>query len=255
MPYVTRARSLRTKVCVHCTRSFSYTPSRGSDRKYCTPGCRKDRQRADVRSAWASRPRCVVNDCTRPTRSASAEACETHYYRMRRTGSYDSRVLYRDDPRKCQQCSNPVPRQRKYCSAGCVAAGRAGRRRNPAQEPAVHSCEVCTNLIVSTNNHWRRYCSLLCKRFGQRIRKYGITLEEYAVLMSRQENACAICRRTDERLVVDHDHASGRVRGLLCGGCNIGIGSLGDDAVRLLSAADYVMRCPIPEGDRGVGVQ
>jgi hypothetical protein len=60
-------------------------------------------------------------------------------------------------------------------------------------------------------------------RLRHLVRKRGISASEYAALMARQEDRCAICRRpcgTGRRLAVDHDHRTGRVRGLLCFRCN-----------------------------------
>ncbi|NBU34381.1 hypothetical protein EBS40_07195 [bacterium] len=60
-------------------------------------------------------------------------------------------------------------------------------------------------------------------------RTYGITLEQYDELLESQGGVCAICREmcvSGRRLCVDHDHDTGKVRGLLCGRCNFGIGSL-----------------------------
>lgn len=83
-------------------------------------------------------------------------------------------------------------------------------------------------------------------------RTYGITKSEYAALFAQQGGVCAICRqpeRTSHRkdgkpsaLAVDHDHTTGEVRGLLCGSCNQGIGSLGDDAARLQAAILYLQK-------------
>lgn len=71
---------------------------------------------------------------------------------------------------------------------------------------------------------------------------YGITLDEYNTMLSGQAGLCAICKRppAKERLVVDHCHASGRVRGLLCRNCNSGIGKLGDSIETLRAAVAYL---------------
>jgi len=58
-------------------------------------------------------------------------------------------------------------------------------------------------------------------------KKYGLLPEEYRRLLQRQKGKCAVCKKIQERkLCVDHDHASGTVRGLLCTHCNTAIGHL-----------------------------
>jgi hypothetical protein len=65
---------------------------------------------------------------------------------------------------------------------------------------------------------------------NDRKSKYGISNEEYLMYMSAQEGRCAVCYRTLEEagqiraLSVDHNHASGNIRGLLCRRCNSNIG-------------------------------
>jgi hypothetical protein len=73
------------------------------------------------------------------------------------------------------------------------------------------------------------------------VRKYGVTLERYRSMLEQQGGACAICRKTQQRAFdVDHCHATGRVRGLLCTNCNRMIGHAADDAARLRAAASYL---------------
>lgn len=71
------------------------------------------------------------------------------------------------------------------------------------------------------------------------VRTYGITRAERDALAVRQGQACAICRRSG-KLHVDHDHATGVVRGLLCQHCNWGLGHFSDKAKWLLAAVDYL---------------
>ena len=76
------------------------------------------------------------------------------------------------------------------------------------------------------------------------MRKYGISLEDYNQMFSMQQGCCAICgvhqSEQEHRLHVDHDHATGRVRGLLCNNCNRGIGHLKDSPDILHSAIAYL---------------
>ena len=59
-----------------------------------------------------------------------------------------------------------------------------------------------------------------------------------------QDGKCAICSNPQEnrRLAVDHCHKTGKVRGLLCQGCNTGIGGLKDDTERIKKAIDYLKK-------------
>lgn len=76
-------------------------------------------------------------------------------------------------------------------------------------------------------------------------RRYGISIEEYDRLAESQNHACKICGSTDSKrgndfLMVDHNHKTGEVRGLLCSPCNAAIGLLGDNISRLQSAIMYL---------------
>lgn len=79
---------------------------------------------------------------------------------------------------------------------------------------------------------------------SQRLKKYGISQSDYEALLNHQGGVCAICNRTmqgsrDE--VVDHDHKTGQVRGIIHGNCNIALGMLNDDPELLINAAKYLM--------------
>lgn|ERR1017187_2030996 len=78
------------------------------------------------------------------------------------------------------------------------------------------------------------------------LRLYGLTLVDYDELLESQGGVCAICGteegghgRTDH-FVVDHDHATNNVRGLLCHTCNIGLGGFKDDPALLRAAIRYL---------------
>jgi hypothetical protein len=82
--------------------------------------------------------------------------------------------------------------------------------------------------------------------------KYGITLEEYNRLLEKQNGVCAICHQksntVDKRsgkikmLAVDHNHKTGKIRGLLCEVHNRALGMFHDDIGELKSAIDYLIR-------------
>ena len=70
--------------------------------------------------------------------------------------------------------------------------------------------------------------------------KYGISLEQYRAMCAEQGNKCKICRK-ECPLAVDHCHATGKVRGLLCRACNSAIGKLGDTSDGIRSALKYLI--------------
>lgn len=79
-----------------------------------------------------------------------------------------------------------------------------------------------------------------CERDAQHVSRYGINLAERAELYAAQDGVCAICATVAAPLCVDHDHATGEVRGLLCGDCNRALGMLRDDADTLARAISYL---------------
>ena len=77
-------------------------------------------------------------------------------------------------------------------------------------------------------------------------KKHGITIEQYDEMIMKQEHRCAICGIHQSELGksfdVDHNHTTGKIRGILCNACNQAIGLL-DDSVGLLSKAiDYLQK-------------
>lgn len=77
-------------------------------------------------------------------------------------------------------------------------------------------------------------------------KKYGISLEEFNQMVEKQNGCCAICGKHHsenfmQSLCVDHDHKTGRVRGLLCRRCNAGIGNLNDSIQLLQNAVAYLI--------------
>lgn len=79
-------------------------------------------------------------------------------------------------------------------------------------------------------------------------RQFGISLFEYGQMLVAQGGKCAICGQENagtrngeaKAFAVDHDHKTGKIRGLLCESCNQGIGKLKDDPALLRKAADYI---------------
>lgn len=109
-------------------------------------------------------------------------------------------------------------------------------------------CRDCDNSPSTPNATYCRPCArerhLGNKRKGHLKRTYGLSPERYDEMLVEQDGLCAICGGRDDgrSLAVDHDHATGEVRGLLCGGCNLGLGSFRDSSRYLMAAVAYLNR-------------
>ena len=122
-------------------------------------------------------------------------------------------------------------------------------------------CSDCRQKKLVQQREQRRIAGPAATRAMNLWSKYRIRPEEYDELRTTQGYRCAICRTHEDeltasrggrrrvdggapaegfRLVVDHCHATGRVRGLLCNGCNAVLGQAKDDPARLLAAVRYL---------------
>lgn len=116
--------------------------------------------------------------------------------------------------RHCKDCPTTVKRPAKYPGPRCATHHRAITKH---RKQLFHEASV--------------------------IKKYGIEAGEYDARYKAQNGRCAICVRATgatKRLAVDHDHSTGRVRGLLCSPCNRFIGQLRDDPDAFLRAYKYL---------------
>lgn len=108
-----------------------------------------------------------------------------------------------------------------------------GRRTNA-------HCKECHK--VNSRNRW--HSKTRAEKQATRVHAmYGITPEEYLSMYEMQEGKCKICEekpQTKRGLHVDHCHKTNRVRGLLCHGCNVGLGSFRDNAEVMAKAIEYI---------------
>jgi hypothetical protein len=81
-------------------------------------------------------------------------------------------------------------------------------------------------------------------RWRSLMRKYGLTQHEYEAMVVWQRGACGVCAQRVTALVVDHDHRSEEVRGLLCPRCNLALGGFDDEVARCDRAAAYLEAQP-----------
>jgi hypothetical protein len=176
----------------------------------------------------------------------------------------------------CAICEVQLPsakRHRFFCSSACKQ--KAHRRRLPPErlrvvrhvnnERAKKWRLANPERALELNRRWqaanRAKTRAAARRFLAQhpgytrlrtLRKYGLSPAEYDAMLAAQAGLCAACGGAEtslhpktgkpKRLSVDHCHATGRVRGLLCKACNFAIGHAADDPERLIAAAEYLRR-------------
>lgn len=173
------------------------------------------------------------------------------------------RLAARTD-RKCLNCERVFTPESsagkaRTCSRSCsvtwhnrVRAERAQARWEAAKKP----CPVCGADLPDDRKAGSVYCSPECKKKEMDARwrarspgynrqyLYGVTPDQTAAMLAAQANRCAICGTEagigKNGLHLDHDHTTGKVRALLCGPCNNGLGLFKDDPARLRAAAAYL---------------
>jgi hypothetical protein len=108
-------------------------------------------------------------------------------------------------------------------------------------------CKKCYNLYIKERyrDAYPRYRANARKTAREwRLKKYyGISSKDYEILLENQEYKCYICghpHKEKDKLVVDHNHLTGNVRGLLCHNCNRGLGVFKDDKTLLEKAIKYL---------------
>jgi hypothetical protein len=115
-------------------------------------------------------------------------------------------------------------------------------KRGGKQSPNTrhNHCKECTKKRVSATPS-------IIKREQALKRMYGITQQDYDVMLTEQNNQCAICkttepggRHTSNYFVVDHCHNTGKVRKLLCHHCNTALGLVGDNIGTLQAMIEYL---------------
>lgn len=172
----------------------------------------------------------------------------------------------------CTKCKEVRPRSDFYVSGDelripckvCYREWHRGRyvpKSGATDEP--RACAHCGTVYQPKNRRPSIYCSMACgitaySRTRERRdvllrRKYGIGADDYDLLLAEQGGGCALCGVKPEDLTkgrwqtflhVDHDHESGRVRGLLCPDHNLLLGRFGDSVEMFRAVVAYLEHVP-----------
>lgn len=93
---------------------------------------------------------------------------------------------------------------------------------------------------------WCKECKKEYDKHLYQYKRYNITKEDYEKMMERQKEKCLICGRNFDKIYfpqnthIDHDHRTGKVRGLLCNNCNVILGNAFDNPLILVKAIRYL---------------
>lgn len=126
------------------------------------------------------------------------------------------------------------------CNACAVNRVRQWRLDNPGRREKYKPSDNSRYLRWVRNNPDRQ--KAIQKR-SRLWRAFGLTLEDYFVMLEGQNGICAICKQPPKDgtfLAVDHNHRNGKIRGLLCWRCNSSMGKFNDDPALIRRAAEYL---------------
>lgn len=137
-------------------------------------------------------------------------------------------------------------------------------KRTDATDGRQSHCKKCDDKrkldFINTNPEYKKQRAEICKRWrdshkdpvkakwNHLLKTYGLTEQDYNDLLTKQNSRCAICGALESgtsfysQLVVDHDHKSNKVRGLLCHACNVLLGKAKDNLDILQSAITYLKK-------------
>lgn len=146
---------------------------------------------------------------------------------------------------------------RCYCKE-CMRIKNNQRRKeflhkNKNQNPfngTLKSCPECRKEKRRLKENWHkdlyakdglyRICSI-CRSFQKKKRKYNLSKEEYNFILGRQKNRCKICGiNLKNNINIDHNHKTGKIRGILCNNCNRALGYFKDNPMILYKAINYL---------------
>ena len=142
--------------------------------------------------------------------------------------------------RTCNKCEKEFDIENFY-----ITSKNGNRRRE---------CKYCFRKISQKSRdenrdrfreYWRRASK---KAYGKDVpgfnlrKNYGITREQFVDIAMSQDGRCKICELKTDKLCVDHDHETGKIRGLLCGKCNYGLGMFNDKVELFEMAIKYISK-------------
>lgn len=175
-----------------------------------------------------------------PCRAAGAEDQRARYLRDRASGpredtKHGTTTGYTNFGCRCDECKAAISKynktHRKKLRATDLPGGDPRHGTLTGYFNYRCRCDPCADVGVAYSRE---------VKFKKR---YGISSEEFESRFDSQSRKCAVCFKSEfEGAAVDHDHETGKIRGILCRPCNSAIGMLGDDIEGLERALAYLER-------------
>jgi hypothetical protein len=172
---------------------------------------------------------CTVDGCEEEAKVKGF--CLIHYNRMWRHGSSENSKTKRE--KLIEEGLSYCPKCKKE-----KEISEFNKDKHTAFGIAIY-CRKCNKTKANV-----RYKNFKSEHRNTQLKSdYNITLDEYNEMLTKQNNGCVICGKTingKRKMCVDHDHKTGKVRGLLCSQCNWGLGHFKDDVDLLEKAIKYL---------------
>jgi len=146
------------------------------------------------------------------------------------------------DEKTCSKCKRNLPLTTKYFS-----------RDKHKKSGFTSQCKRCRNENKQSPECEKKYQRKYndsekgkINRRKQQLAKYGLTEQDYKILYENQHKKCAICKKelpySNTNVHIDHNQETGKVRGILCQQCNVGLGFFQDNLDLLIAATNYLQR-------------
>lgn len=220
--------------------------------------------------------KCSIHNCTKP--SVSKGLCDTHRKRVARHGTPEQTRpadwgAKEKHPKYKTWCNlrryhrDAIPKTWAVDFWSFVAdvpdrpTGRCSAQRADTDQPWSTDNFYWKEPLVSADIRADRAAYM--REYSRKMReanpkyhkamhikkRYGITIDQYDYMLAEQNGCCAICGKEEANeirgkipsLAIDHDHATGAIRALLCSNCNRGLGLFNDSVELLAKACEYVL--------------
>ena len=148
--------------------------------------------------------------------------------------------MWDQEGRVCRKCNQYLP-WKMFSKKSSKRYGKTQTELNKIRQPRCKTCAAEDTKLWKEAQAPERLKDLYYKRM------YGLSLEEFQERWDTQNGLCLLCTRALQKshlcgdsVVVDHCHATGKIRGLLCNECNRGLGYFKDNVMTLKNAIKYL---------------